>query len=70
MVKKGVKSINAVKKRVKHVFLTLSPSKNLWKNVLFMVQTTSQRLLVQSDTYTPYYTYIPDFIFRKNTIMA
>jgi len=39
--KKGVKAINAVKKCVKR-FLTLPPS----KNVLFMVQTSGQRLLV------------------------
>jgi len=35
-----------------------------------MVQTTGQRLLVQSGKYNTDYTYILDFIFWKNTIMA
>ena len=64
--KKGVKAINAVKKRVKTRFLTWPT----FENVFFVVQTINQKLLVQSIKYISEYTYIPDFIFQKNTIMA
>jgi len=60
-----LKTIITVKKRVKTRFYTWIPV----KNVLLVVQ-TRPKLLVQSGLYNPDYTWIPNYIFRKHTIMA
>jgi len=54
----------------KNTFFDFITVQKRLKNVLSMVQTTGQRLLVQSGKYNPDYTSIPDSMFRKNTIMA